>query len=360
MWQRIITNLLYTRANFMGMMTTLKQLTKSALRYLAAKTGPHTRAPDSPQLVVLMYHRVLPRSDSRAQLEEPGMMVTPNTFRNNLKLASQYFDFISISDWLERKSAGQPLPQKACAISFDDGWQDNYEFAFPILKELQVPATIFLVSDMINTAEAFWPERLANLVVEISTKHSERWNHDALAWLRSGTSSYRFGNTPPDSEQISQLVANVKRLPDTEIHRRLDHITDELDLTQATKSASLLTWQQVTEMTQSGLVEAGSHTCHHIRLNEHTDPELAKHEIINSKTTIEQQIQGPVKMFCFPNGDFSPLAMDVVKQHYLGAVTTQTGWNNTRSDNFLLHRIGVHEDIAKNNTAFLARLSGWM
>jgi len=342
------------------MTTTLKQLAKSGLRYIAAKTGPHTRVPDSPQLVVLMYHRILPRTDSRAQLEEPGMMVTPETFRNNIKLASQYFDFISISNWLERKSTGQPLPQKACAITFDDGWQDNYEFAFPILKELQVPATIFLVSDMINTVNAFWPERLAKIAADISAKHSAYWNHDTLSWLRSGSTSFQFGTTPPDSEQISQLIANVKRLPDTEIHQRLDQITNDLDLPRASEAASLLTWRQVTEMTQSGLIEAGSHTCHHIRLNEQTDSELAKREIINSKTTIEQQIRAPVKTFCFPNGDFSQQAMDLVKQHYLGAVTTQSGWNSSSTDNFLLHRIGIHEDIADNKTAFLARLSGWM
>jgi peptidoglycan/xylan/chitin deacetylase (PgdA/CDA1 family) len=348
------TNRTMTRPN------PVKRIIKRGLQHIAARTGPHTRNSGPPRLLVLMYHRILPADDPRSRLEEPGMVVTPESFRIHLQTLQQYFDLVRLSDWIERRSHGESLPARACAITFDDGWADNHEFAFPIMKEEKVPATIFLVSDMVGTERVFWPERLAATMSRLATLPSVDWTHATLAWLRDTDTDYAFNREPPTREQLSRIIAGVKTLPDTEIHRRLDDIAHHHDISGSSGAAALLDWAQLEEMTASGLVDAGSHTCDHTRLTAATTDTELQHQIVDSRHTLETRTGQPVNAFCFPNGDFTPEAMSLVRQHYASAVTTQSGWNDASTDSHRLRRIGIHEDIAGDRTAFLARLSGWL
>ena len=336
-----------------------KYLVKRSLQHLAARFGQHTRNPSEPQLLILMYHRILPADDPRARLEEPGMMVTPETFRLHMQLVQQYFEVLPLSQWIHRKQHQQTLPARCCAITFDDGWRDNYEFAYPVLKEYKLPATIFLVSDMIGKNQSFWPERLAHVITTIAERCPEKWQAECTEWLRSTSSSYAFNRQPPDQEQLSEIIAQLKTFSDQAMHQRIDHIETELQL-ETTDQPSLLDWEQMNEMCHSGLIEAGSHTCHHIRLNENQESQSLNDEIVLSKSQIEKHLGQTVTSFCYPNGDHCHDAVTLVEQNYQCAVTTRRGWNNPQSRLHLLDRIGVHEDISADKTAFLACLSGWI
>lgn len=330
------------------------------MQHVAATLGMHMRFHKQPSLLILMYHRILPSDDDRALIEEPGMLVTPETLRLHLNIISQNFELVRLSDWIKNRNQGASLPQRACAITFDDGWADNYEFAFPILQELNIPATIYLTSDMIGTQQMFWPERLTRTVMSIATTHSKQWSHPCLEWIRSARTGYRFTDIPPSQEDLAELIDNAKELPDKEIHARLDQIESELQLPPLANRPSLLNWKQITEMVGSGLIDVGSHTCHHVRLANDLPGDIMENEIIASKRKIESHTGQDVSSFCFPNGDYSTQALELVRQHYDSAITTKPGWNNIDCDNYLLNRVGIHQDITNDRTAFLARISGWI
>jgi peptidoglycan/xylan/chitin deacetylase (PgdA/CDA1 family) len=300
-----------------------------------------------------MYHRVLPADDLRFRDEEPGMIVTPSTFRHHLQLLKSLFTMMPLAEWLDRRTTGKPLPQRACAITFDDGWLDNYEFALPILQQEQVPATLFAVSHMIGTPLQFWPNRVARLIGNNTT-----WQQiESLSWLKQLGGEYANGFT--HRENLGHIIARLKQLPDSELKERLDAAEKQLNIAPDNAPA-LVNWDQLRAMQNTGLIDIGSHTCNHFRLTESLPASLVEQEIVDSRKLLEAQLEKPVPLFCYPNGDASPLAIRLVQQHYSGAVTTRRGINSVKTSAHELLRVGVHEQISDTPLKFRAKLSGWL
>lgn len=298
-----------------------------------------------------MYHRVLPSNDPRYVDEEPGMVVTPETFRSHLRELKGIFEPLPLAEWLRRRKENRPLPTRACAVTFDDGWLDNYEFALPAIEAEQFPTTLFAVANMIGTTKQFWPNRLQRLMNNMDFNSA------------SSSSQWLVGLDPPghldERERRARLIHACKQLPDHVLHERLTELEGELGLLE-NRQPALMDWDQLHTMVRSGYVEVGSHTCNHYRLIEGLDRETMAREIVESKRLLEERLNRRVDLFCYPNGDASEAAVKIVKSEYVAAVTTRKGINDVRTDDHHLLRIGVHEDVADNPVKFKARLSGWM
>jgi peptidoglycan/xylan/chitin deacetylase (PgdA/CDA1 family) len=97
---------------------------------------------------ILFYHRIAPPADG---LPEPGLNVTPGRFRRQIEgLIERQFRFVPLRlliDWL---SAGEPVPAKTAVVTFDDAFAGVYRWALPVLRELDVPATVFAVTDYVG------------------------------------------------------------------------------------------------------------------------------------------------------------------------------------------------------------------
>ncbi|HEY4342406.1 MAG TPA: polysaccharide deacetylase family protein [Steroidobacteraceae bacterium] len=330
----------------------LKNTLKESAQRVASRFGPHRYGNGSPKLWILMYHRILPASDPRFASEEPGMIVTPDTFRQHLRQLKELFTLLPLAQWIEHRRSGKQLPKRSCAVTFDDGWLDNYEHALPILEREQVPATIFAVSHMIGTRREFWPNRMARIVAA-----DPQLNHPALQWLRPFSGN--LAASPGSRDWIAALINSCKRLSDDELNSRLDESEAALMLPPP-QSPALLSWDQLRDMQRSGLVNVGSHTCNHYRLVANLDAQTMSREISESRRMLEEQLGTPITLFCYPNGDASSAAIELVRQHYAAAVTTRRGINTSTVDDYTLARIGVHEDITGTPTSFQARLSGWL
>lgn len=328
-----------------------KSLLKAPVIGAKGLLAPWLLARRTTPLVTLMYHRILPPDDPRRALEEPGMIVTPASFERQVKILKQLFTVLPLAEWIERRRQGRPLPPRACAITFDDGWRDNFEFALPILQREQVPATIFVVSDMIGTHRQFWPNRLAALLADTRRDRTT----PAFRWLH-GRPGFRVEGAL-DRESIAALIVSCKALGDAELGERLDAMEDGAPA--AAGAAPLMDWEQLRALRDGGLVDIGSHTRNHRRLLAGVDAATLHDEIVGSRARIERELERPAQLFCYPNGDASAAAQELVGQHYLAAVTTRTGINGATTPAHELLRIGVHEDVADTALKFRARIASW-
>jgi peptidoglycan/xylan/chitin deacetylase (PgdA/CDA1 family) len=327
-----------------GVQTALATLTRLR-RHLAHRS-----------LVILTYHRVLPANHPDIRIMQPGMVVDPNTFRKQLRWLKQFFHVVDLPTWVK---TDKTLPANACAITFDDGWRDTFEFAYPILRDEHVPATLFLVSDMTGTSESFWPERLARLIWNNGRGFPDDVLREFGAILDSDI-IHSLSCTIPDRDDLNKIIEAMKRYPDNVLIQRLAAVEQKISPGSQRNSHDILTWEQVEEMTRDGLVSIGSHGRSHFRLSGIPDKDTLQGEIFGSKEAIEARLGANVDVFCYPGGDVSALAEELVRYHYRAACTTDKGWNLSRTDRFRLKRISIHEDVGSDLTSFLARVSGWL
>jgi peptidoglycan/xylan/chitin deacetylase (PgdA/CDA1 family) len=130
----------------------LSILRKLRMAYIGNK--PKLPIPCTPKLPILMYHRVAPRNLSSTK----HYSLTPEAFEKQLRyLRGAGFYSVALDDWLIAMITGRPLPGRAIAFTFDDGYQDFYEYAFPLLKRYGFTATVFLATDFIGGSNQ-WAE----------------------------------------------------------------------------------------------------------------------------------------------------------------------------------------------------------
>lgn len=303
--------------------------------------------------MVLSYHRVLPRDFPELGMVEPGMFVFDDTFRMHLDQLLLYFEPVDLAYWIKCRDEGSVLPKRAVAITFDDGWRDNYQYAFPVLKELGIPATIFVVSALAGSEYSFWPEHLARRLQVAAGNATNRSD-----WLEKLVRDAGVSFEAPNSESISRVIAVAKRESDASIHGHLDRLDERFGPVSSPSGRDLADWAELKEMGSSGLVAIGSHTRHHVRMREDLTTDQLKEEIIDSCGDIEKHCGEPAELFCFPNGDMTSASIDLVRKTYLGACTTQHGWNAVSDDAHSIRRVPLHQDRSDTKNALLARVIG--
>lgn len=273
----------------------------------------------------------------------------------HLQVLRQHFTLIDLGEWLDRRTAGDSLPERACCITFDDGWRDNFEYGLPVLVAARVPATVFLVSDFIGSAYRFWPNRLAGLLGRLGAQDIALLPDELSVLLaRAGF----LATSSADVEQIDRVINACKGRSDADMIGLLDAAEARVPGMTDAGGRDLLDAAEILAMRDSGLVRFGSHSRRHTRLLPGLTALQLDDELRGSRSRLEQMTGRPVDIFCYPNGDYSPAALELARGAYRAAVTTLPGWNQSHSDLHLLRRLSVHEDISADPASFLARVAG--
>lgn len=273
---------------------------------------------------ILVYHRVGEASHYVVDL------VPVPLFERQMELLSLRFNILPLTELVERSGRGD-LPMNALAVTFDDGYRDNYEYAYPILKKFKIPATIFLATGCIGTSGMPWHERVFSFFRTFSGK------------------SIRFGGESHDMSEPHRksdlLVRMINRMRDMDPPSR-DLLIDEIlslnpNPDYAAIKRTMMNWDEIREMVGGG-IEIGAHTVNHPILSRISRSEAAK-EIAESKNQVERQIGRVIHSFAYPNGqrgDYDDAHKSCIREAgFRCAVTTNWGNNDRNSDYFELRRI---------------------
>lgn len=321
----------------------LPQWSKAVARGLAARVYHATGAFDTRvrgRVAILTYHRVLPPAELHRHYVQPGMYVRADVFETQMRFVKEHFDLLSLSELLARwQHGGLDANRAYCAVTFDDGWLDNYRYAYPVLRRLRIPATIFLVTGFVGTDQWFWPDRLAYALV--------------CRRLRAGAASARAQL----ELEIESAIERWKRMRRTDIEQELEQLRWSVGA-RWPRERMVVNWAEVEEMSSSG-ISFGSHSVSHAILARE-DAGMAWREIHGSLHELRQRRINHVPVFCYPNGEHSEnLICQVQAAGYQAAVASIPGCEGLKpSGLFTLRRIAVHNDVSDTVPLFSFHLAG--
>jgi peptidoglycan/xylan/chitin deacetylase (PgdA/CDA1 family) len=330
-----------------------KRLAKRLLAHGLVRTGCWDLALGTwarrARTVILTYHRILEKWEPVLDYSQPGMVVTVPTFERQLSFLRQYFDIVPLDALLD-DDAARSASRPRCVVTFDDGWRDNYDLAYPILRKHGVPATIFLTTDFIGTDRVFWHTDLLYLLL-----------HGKLSQFLDRESALA-GYPRPVRDCLRRFAGRTRitNAADADVVVETVKATCHEDMTQdlierLTRAAGLrrpffaerkffLDWDQVREMAANGF-QIGSHGCSHqimTRLSTHD----ARQELQTSKTEIESRVGRGVRHFAFPNEDANErLASLAARAGYRTACVGRAGVVGARMGIRALRRVGMHEGV---------------
>jgi len=306
-----------------------------------------------------MFHRIIHKKEPNILLQG-GMYVDMNTFKKQVLYLRNRFTIISLDkvlnifDMTSKNAVNKPY----CIFTFDDGWKDFYENAYPILLSYNIHATVFLPTDYIGTNKQFWTDKLAYILCKTERDES------AFIGLRYKNIIKDIGNLRGSVEaKLESAVKMLKSLPMENIEQILDEIAKKLKLKSETDTNSFLSWEEVKEMYNSGIVSFGSHTKSH-RILTTISEKVIQDELVQSREKlIEEGVVSPSFIpFTYPNGNYTDKIAEMVKEAgYDLALTTESGWNHmtdNKNELFQLKRIGIHQDMSSTNAMLACRIYG--
>jgi peptidoglycan/xylan/chitin deacetylase (PgdA/CDA1 family) len=314
---------------------------KAALRGCGA-LDVVTHATARGRLEVLLYHGFCERSER--DLRHPQLMPIER-FERQIRALSRYGRPVHLEDAVDDRVQG-------IAVTFDDGYANNYHLALPVLERYQFPATIFVTTGFVDRTVPLWGDWLEFLLTSAPRRNSVfGWKNESIVLPLAAPEAA--------SGVFAQLKQRLRLEAIGEIHEFLraleTHLEFRYDWNSIPEALRPLDWEQIRAMRRSGLVSFGAHTVSHPVLSRCTR-KTRRQEILQSKRRLEEELGEACRTFAYPFGkytDYTPETTKIVREagFELG-VSAESGCNLRSSwDAYELKRWGA--DLSVEEVSFL-------
>lgn len=248
------------------------------------------------ELPILAYHRICDVPDEDAfPFDLELVSASPSAFAWQMRYVKNNFQPITFQNLIDALDGAKPLPERPIIITFDDGTSDNHEHAFPVLRELGIPATFFISTDYIGRQRPFWFDFVAHVLYQAPAGIMKFGDLELVLELHD-TASRRQG--------MQTLLRALKRV--TETQRRKFMADLEVGYAPIVDESRFwmsrpLDWEQVREMHVAGM-EFGSHTVTHPILARMDDTSIRR-ELVDSRARLYQELGDSVPVLAYPVGE---------------------------------------------------------
>ena len=283
---------------------------------VAARTS--RPAASKPAAAVLLFHRV---ADVTHDIH--GLAVSPAAFRSQMEQLRESWQVLPLRELAAAAANGEP-PDRAVALTFDDGYLDNLETAAPILAELGLPATFFLTTETRSGCRRFWWDVLEDALA------SDRAAHDE--WY------VRFQRSAPvvRDDMLAQLARQT-------------------GVPLVSKAGRPMTFEEMARLRAFPLIDIGAHSVHHLSLAQLSADECHR-EVFESRSALERLTGRPVTSFAYPFGATAPDALAAVTAAgFDDAVTCEIRGLRPREHRLRIPRLATREE---SGAELIARLEG--
>lgn len=295
-------------------MTGLRSFVKMAAAEAACRTGADrvldALADPAGAPLVLGYHQVVEDcAGSRGSI--PAMLVSTRTLERQLDWVGRRFRFVTLDELGERLEADAASARSLAAVTFDDGYRDVYEHAFPILRRKGIPAAVFVVTELVGTWRLQTHDRLHLALTHVLRRLGgavQLVGRLADAGLRVAGLERAAAAGRLDAFTAVRLL--LEALTAVELERALEALAADAPDGSVLPELRSLTWEMVAEMHRAG-VTMGSHTRSHVLLT-HESRERVHEELKTSRQALEGRLGAPVRHLAYPDGRFSPAVVDAV------------------------------------------------
>lgn len=265
--------------------------------------------------LILLYHGVYPDGLELGSRNSSGKHMSASEFRRQMEIVKE--KWVPVSMWdIEAAYRGEKDWQVgAVAVTFDDGYRNVYETAWPILSELEIPFAWYLATGLVDRQEPTWTDKLEALIwschpywsISLDGRqhgiHMETLDEDRVACFQA--IKQRYKQLPMREVLVALEKVRSQVLPP---HNCFDFPLYEM-----------VTWEQVKRVSRSSLVSVGAHTVNHVPLARVPFDEAIR-EVQDSLLTVacHTYTYYPRILFSYPEGqegDFDDACIPLIKVH---------------------------------------------
>jgi len=281
-------------------------------------------------------------------------------FEQIVRKLSKDYQFVSIGKAMKILKGEVPIVENAAVMTFDDGYQNNFSQALPILRKYGVPGVFYVATGVIESREPYWFDRL-DYVLQAAAEQGVRFTVAGREFV------FASNDRKSMIEAYSDLRNHCKKKfpDDNEFSRELSELAIDLEnrtgvsleaVLEGDEWVGVVAIEDMRTLSSDELVTFGGHTVSHRRLDCSSEEDVTR-ELRVSKESIQKWTGTPCVDFCYPNSNYDDVSIRLVDESgYRSAVTTDFGFNSVGDNLLAIKRLNVSTDVSQSE--LLARASG--